>query len=266
MSFDKSMIVLLARVEASPRVRDILAKANMKPALFLKLTGTNPQHFAERIKIFYELSEKETLTLSDEDRKSLENVWEVARDDFDLIKEMSASSHIAPDGEHLTRTVEENRKSDRSHLPKLSRVEDLKDEISRSVRAKITHEDITAKLAKRPTKGILKNLEQKLKKTWTDRMVKLALRADESLKAHGLRSEIVQEAEALARGNEEVMLDFLSDGLGRGSWRTIKQSYSAWLRLEGWMKFNGRPFPAKRSQASKDPSLKANPEDFNEFP
>ena len=260
------MLVLLARVDHSPRVREILAKAKMKSALILYLTGKDPQHFTERIKTFYEMNEKQDLIIADQDRSALETIWETSRDEFDLITDLSASSQIAPDGENLTRTLEEDRKSDRHHRSKLSLLEDPLEEIPRNIRAKIAHDNITAKLAKRPTTGILKNLEQRRKKTWTDRMIKLALRADEALKARGMRSEIVQEAESVSRGDEELMLNLLSEGLGRGSWRTIKQSYSSWQRLEGWMKVNGTPFPANTSISSKDPPLKVNPEDFNEFP
>ena len=85
MSSDGSMRLVLTRVEAPDRIREILEKAKVRSAVFLKLCGTDPQNFVERIKLFYEKNENQELTLSDQERKDLESVWEASRDNFDLI-------------------------------------------------------------------------------------------------------------------------------------------------------------------------------------
>ena len=79
-----------------------------------------------------------------------------------------------------------------------------------------------------------------------------------------MRSETARDAQALARGDEEQTLSYLRDGLGRGSWRTIKQNYTSWLRMEGWMQVNGTPLPSPKIKSKT--IEKVDPESFDDFP
>ena len=50
-------------------------------------------------------------------------MWELARDDYDLIKDIEASSPIGPPDEHLTRTEEEKHTIDLRQIGKPTHLE-----------------------------------------------------------------------------------------------------------------------------------------------
>ena len=93
-----SIKIIMSMVGASPKTEEVIDKAQIRSAISLKFCGRNAQEFVERISSFYELYEGKVLELEDSERIELERVWEVARDEFDLLKEIEGESERPASG------------------------------------------------------------------------------------------------------------------------------------------------------------------------
>ena len=146
----------MSRAGASARIEEVIDKAQIRSAISLKFCGRNAQEFVERISSFYELHEGKRLELEDSEIIELERVWEVSRDEFDLLKEIEGGARDPPPGEHLTRTGLDKPSEGEKKYSGGVELSSLKDSISRSLMVKMEHRELLVKSGAREVQGPLK--------------------------------------------------------------------------------------------------------------
>ena len=240
-----SHLSLLREIGAPPRLHNILLAADVADPLLVQFYGTSAMEFAHLVAEKFQATPPNKV--SAEEFQALQRYWIfMQRKGFAVLQSTSKVKIPSAEFETLTSNEakyglapppvpEETSSSSGQALAVLPPARRL----GMALAIKMKANDLKNQATSVSKAEFLRDKDQARKRRWTERFIKIGQRAHAALQKRGSVCTTIQEVLSVALSDDDAQ-SLLFEGLGRGSWRTIRQYTGFWLNLEAWFNIAGR--------------------------
>ena len=234
-----SHIPLLKEIGAPLRVHNILLAADVADPLLVQFFGKSAMEFAHLVAVKFQAIPGNEV--SAEEFHALQNYWKfMQRKGFTVLQ--TAASVKIPADEYKTLTTVEVRDNlvpppvpepTSSSSGEALAVLPPARKLSAALAIKVKAGDLRNQATSVSKAEFLRDRDHARKRRWTERFIKIGQRAHAALQKRGSLCATIQEVLSVAVSEDDAQ-SLLYEGLGKGSWRTIRQYTAFWLNLEAW--------------------------------